>query len=310
MKKKYLNITILWLIILIMVEIITNREIIFDTISFSLNTWVKNIVPSLFPFFILSDFLINYHIVDYIPNLIKKGLRKLFNISDYGIIIFFLSMISGFPSNARNTKNLYQLGLISKEEASHILTFTHFSNPLFILGTLAIFFLHNKTYGIIILLSHYLGNIILGILIRKNNFYNQDNYIKKKNISQSFGKIFSHSIKSSIDTLLMILGTLTCFLVISTVIINRLNLDAYTAMLTKGILEITMGLKSLCMLDIPDIYKVIISSMFLSFGGLSVHMQVITELEDTGISVKGYLKGRIIHAVISGILAYLFFMFL
>ena len=50
---------------------------------------------------------------------------------------------------------------------SEFLIFSHFSNPLFILTTLAIFFFNNKDLGIILLVSHYLSNFILGLLFRK-----------------------------------------------------------------------------------------------------------------------------------------------
>ena len=86
------------------------------------------------------------------------------------ITILILSIISGFPSNARNTRTLYDKGVITLDEANHILIFSHFSNPLFILTTIAIFFFNNAKIGIILLISHYLSNLILGILFR-NYFY-------------------------------------------------------------------------------------------------------------------------------------------
>ena len=308
MKKISLNTIIILITSIILINVLLNRELIFNTISFSLNIWVKNIIPSLFPFFVLSDILINYGIIKYVPNCIKKTFSKLFNIKEDCLVIFLLSMLSGFPSNARNTKNMYQKGIITKEEAEHILIFTHFSNPLFILGTVAIFFLNNKTYGLIILISHYLSNIILGIILRNKSSYSPSNHYNTFSPNrQNFGIVLSKSIKSSIDTLLMILGTLTCFLIISTLIIHNLNLNNYNSTLIKGILEITMGLKDLSLLNINDIYKVVISSMFLSFGGLSVHMQVISELSDTDISYKPFIFGRFFHAIIAGLISIFLF---
>lgn len=308
MKKISLNTIIILLTSIILINVLLNRELIFNTISFSLNIWVKNIIPSLFPFFVLSDILINYGIIKYIPQCIKKAFSKLFNIKEDCFVIFLLSMLSGFPSNARNTKTMYQKGIITKKEAEHILIFTHFSNPLFILGTIAIFFLNNKTYGLIILISHYLGNIILGIILRNKSTYSPSNHYNTfPSNRQNFGIVLSKSIKSSIDTLLMILGTLTCFLILSTLIIHNLNLNNYNSTLIKGILEITMGLKDLSILNISDIYKVVISSMFLSFGGLSVHMQVISELSDTDISYKPFILGRFFHAIISGLISIFLF---
>ena len=72
----------------------------------------------------------------------------------------------------------------------------------------------------------------------------------------------------------------------------------------------TMGLKSISLLDINDIYKVVISTMFISFGGLAVHMQVISQIVDTDIKYKTFLVARIYHAIISGGISYLLFMIL
>lgn len=306
MKNKIINIIVIISCLIILIEIFLNKILIFNTISYSLNIWITSIIPSLFPLFILSDILINYNITNYIPKAIKKIFTKLFNVSDNIITIFFLSILSGFPSSARNIRMMYDKKIITDKEASHALIFTHFSNPLFILGTISVFFLKNNTLGIIILISHYIPNIILGITTRKlnkpiNNIYN----IKYNNLN--FSKIMINAIKNSIDTLLTILGTLSCFLVLSSIIINRINLDPYTGGILKGILEITMGLNSIANLNIPNIYKTIITSMLLSFGGLSIHMQVLSFLIDTNISYKKFFIARIYHSILSGILSYILY---
>jgi len=291
-----------------LLEIILNKILVSDTILYSIELWSTTILPSLFPFFILSDILIKYNITDYIPKWIKNIFYKLFKLSKYSLSIFFLSLISGFPSNARNTKQYYQNKLITKEEASNILAFTHFSNPIFILSTISVFFLHNALYGKIILISHYIGNIIIGLIFRnKNNYPTKINYTKDNIKSQNFSIVLTNAITSSIDTLLLIFGTLTCFLILSSLIINYINLPPYESSILKCILEITMGINSLSKLPINDIYKVIISTMAISFGGLSVHMQVISQISDTDISYIPFLIGRILHLTISGIISYILF---
>ena len=54
-------------------------------------------------------------------------------------------------------------------------------------------------------------------------------------------------------------------------------------MLIKGILEITIGIEALGKLGISMIYKVVIASCFLAFGGLSVHFQVMSQITDRDI---------------------------
>ena len=308
MKNKIFNSIIVLSLIVLTFEILFHKTLVFDTISYSLNIWVTNLIPSMFPFFVLSDILIQYHVTNYIPQSIKKTFTKLFRISEPSITVFFLSCLSGFPSNARNTRMLYEQNLLTAEEASQTLIFTHFSNPLFILSTIAVFFLHQEQYGYIILIAHYLGNIILGFLTRYSRTIRDTHYTPNSEKSQNFSTTFIQAIKNAINTLLLILGTLTSFLILASLLLKHLQISSYNATLIKGILEITMGLKSLSVLPISDCYKVVISTIFISFGGLSVHLQVLSQLVDTDISYRPFFIARIFHALISGVLSYFLFL--
>ena len=76
MKNKYKNLLIIIILLFIFFEILFNKLIIINTVMESLNIWVKAIIPSLFPFFVISDLLITYNFIDYIPNKIKKYIYK------------------------------------------------------------------------------------------------------------------------------------------------------------------------------------------------------------------------------------------
>ena len=308
MKTKYKNIIIIICSLFFLVNLIIYRNLVFDTVGFSLNIWITSLLPALFPFFIVSDILINYDVIKYFPKVIRNSIKYLFNVSDNGLVIILLSMLSGFPSNARNIKNMYLDKKITKEEGEHLLYFTHFSNPMFILGTIPLILNSNKISKYI-LISHYLANIILGICLRKYNRVNDSNNSNYKEDKHNFGLVLTTSIRKSLDSVLSILGTLTVFLIMSTLLINFFNLDNTSSLLIKSILELTSGLKELGSYNLLDKYLLIISSCILSVGGLSVHMQVINELVDTDISYKNYFIGRILQVVLSLGISYLISLF-
>lgn len=305
--KKYSNLIIVIVSFIILILIFLNKTLVSDTIILSFYIWFNTLVPSMFPMFVLSDILINYHFIDYIPKVIIRFIGKLFNISDAGVLVLLLSLISGFPTNAINIKSAYDMHLLSKDECEHLLLFNHFANPLFVLQTIGIFYLSNNRYGTIILISHILSNVVIGILFRMKNIPTKCNYISVNEKSQSFGNILSSSIRKSIDNLFMVCGSVTLFLILSTLISNIFNLNDYLSVMIKGILEMTMGLSSLAKLSINDIYKVIFSVMFISFGGLSIHLQVVSVLDDD-IGYKNYFIGRIYQVIISSFIALLIMM--
>lgn len=308
--KKYSNFFIVIFSSIMLFLVLMRKELVSSSIISSLSIWLNTLVPSMFPMFILSDILINYNFTYYIPKKIVSFFSKLFNVRPSLILVLFLSIISGFPSNARNIKLAYDQNMLSKKEAEHLLLFNHFANPLFVLGTIGTFFLNNNLYGIIILISHILSNFIIGIIFRKKCITTSTYSTTCESNCQSFGNVLSSSIKKSIDSLFMVAGTVTLFLILSTLIINIFSFNNVFSFLIQAILEMTMGLSSLAKLNISDIYKVVLSTMIISFGGLSVHLQVISMLDNTDIKYSNYLKGRIYQMFISGIISYLIMSFI
>ncbi len=303
--KKYSNFLIVFSSFIILLFIFIKRSIVTSTIILSLSLWLNTLVPSMFPMFILSDILINYNFIDYIPAKITTLLSKVFNLSKNAILVIFLSLISGFPSNARNIKSAYDKKIISLEEANHLLLFNHFANPLFVIQTVGSFFLQNTASGLIILFAHIVSNFIICFIFRKKNVPSRNNDTTIKNESQSFGNILSFSIKKSIDSLFMVAGIATLFLILSTLITNIFSLGSTASFFVKSILEMTMGLSSLSSLKLNVVIKTVLSTMIISFGGLSVHLQVISSLEKAEIKYHNYLKGRLYQVFISGLLSFI-----
>ena len=308
MREKLFDFIVILISLFVLLQLFIRKEIIYSSIIYALNLWVNNLIPSLFPFFIISDILINYNITNYIFDNFKQIIKKVFNISDGMLNIFILSMISGFPSNARNTRSLYDNGTININEANHILIFSHFANPAFILTTIAVYFFNNQKMGILLLVIHYLSNFILGFCFRFF-FQHNNNYTGKQVIPINFGNVFINAIKNAIDTCITICGVIVVFMLLSSIIINFFNLNGYTEMLIKGLFEITIGLEKLSNLGLNSNYKLIISSMILAFGGISVHVQVYSHLVGTKINYIYFFMGRMYQIVISFILSYILCLF-
>ena len=144
--KQIKSIIIIIIILLITLEVFKTPNDIINIVLNSINMFEKTIFPTLFIFFILGELLINYGFVELVSELLKP-LNRLFKINSKASFILIMSIISGFPSNAKYTKDLYLSGDLNTNEASKILMFSHFSNPLFILGSVSYIFLNNKKAG-------------------------------------------------------------------------------------------------------------------------------------------------------------------
>lgn len=298
MHKKYILLTFILIIFLLNINIVltsvTDASVIFYT----------KIFVSVFPFIILSNILIyfNYHL--FVNKIFKKPLNKLFNISSSSII-FILSILSSMPSNSIYTKNLLDNKLISTTEANKILTFTYFPSISFMIGTVGYKMFNNIKIGIIILLSNYIYNILIGIYLRKDkiNFTLENkNSINKA----SFFDMLSNTILNAFKTCAIILGNLIIFIVIINILNKYLNINDTLLSVLSGLLELTTGSNMLSLLDININFKISLTSLIINFSGLSILFQSKSILNDYNIDIKRILIIKLIFSIIISILLYIF----
>lgn len=306
--KKIINLIIMFLILYITLQVLIHSDAVVQSVIFSIDIFKNSVFPSLFPFLVLSSLLINYGFVELCAKLFKPIMNHLFKMNENAAFVFVMSLLSGFPSNSKYTKELYLKGILAEDEASKILMFTHFSNPLFILGTVGIF-LNNKKIALLVLFCHYITNVIIGLIFRRLT-PSKDSSVKFDRKPLSFGNALREATTNAINTLLLILGTITVFLVLSTIINKQFSLPPFIQTMISGLLEMTQGLKYTSLLNIDLRTKATLMTMFLSFGGLSVHMQVLSIISDTKIKYMPFFIARLIHMAISGVLVFLLYSFI
>lgn len=301
MKKKLMDFTFCLFCFISIIFIFKNNKEVANVILEAVNLFFKKVFVSLFPMFILNDILINLNIPYYFYLLFNKLFLKVFHTSGLGAYVFIMSLISGTPSNAYILKELVELEKLSIEEANHFLTFTYFSNPLFLTVMLSTIF--NARIVLKIILCHYIANIIIGILLRNKapKIVTNQKYTQNKSKSSII-----KSINKSISTLLMILGTICFYMLLTFIVTNLLPDNPLIKTLISGFLEITNGLNTITSLNIFIQIKEIIASAIISFGGLSIHTQIKAILENTNMDYSYFLKGRIMQSIISVILIMIF----
>lgn len=304
MKKKLYSFTIIITLLITIINIFLNSNTLNQTITFSSNLFLKNIMPSLFPMFIISSILVEIDIPKVLGNIFKKPMNILFKTKGEGAFIFFMSMITGFPSSAKYINDLLNKKQINTKDAQKILMFSFFSNPLFIVNTVGIMFLKSQKIGIMLLISHILGNIIIGIIFKNynqtknipNTKINNLKYLNTKINNTNLFKALITSIKTSIETLINIFGIITFFLIIINILFKTKNIITIPLI---GILEMTSGLKYLSLSNIDYNIKVLLSMFLISFGGFSVHFQIMSILHKKKVKYLPFLISRIIHGIIS-----------
>jgi len=316
--KKYFFTVILFIIIVFC--IVFPQDMINATKS-GLTLWSNIIVPSLFPFLILSELIQ----ISALPHLFEKCfapvMKSIFKLPGISAIAVFLGMTGGYPIGAKTTTDLLKNHSISQNAANHMITFVNNAGPLFILGAIGIGLYHSTTIGILLLLSHYLSALFTGILFR---FLHQTTDTEAPTTAVHFevirlsnlSRILTDAIKRSIQLIFIVGGFIIIFSILNSILektgilllLSKLlfpNIDIKTSYsILIGILEVTTGVNKIAFLQIPLLYKLIITSMLLGFAGFSVHLQTLSVISNTNIRISRYLSGKILQSIFSGIITY------
>ena len=291
-----------------------------------LTLWANSVIPSLFPFFVATELLSKTNIPYLLGILFNPLMKPLFNISGEGSFAVIMGWISGYPVGAKIACLFRKENILPKEECERLLSFTNNSGPLFIVGTVGVGLFGNIHIGVLLLLSHILGCITVGILFRfwkcsiKNKYNLCHNEKKYTDISISnLGGILGESIYNSISTILMIGGFIVIFSVLIS-ILNRCNIlngisyifnpicnfffipQKLIVPFLTGIIEVTNGISLISAINIKAIsINILLTSFLLGIGGISILLQVLSITSKTDLSIKPYIYGKILHGCFSAI---------
>ena len=259
---------------------IINKNAIIYSASEALNIWSKSLFPVLYPTLILSDVLLASGIINKIPKVLYNIYSCIFKTSPYGLFVFLVSVFSATPTNAKILKDLYDNKLIDKNSLSKILSQTIFFNPILILT-----FSNLKVFIIM-----WVSNILTSFILR-NKLVSNDTTLKDINFKFNINE----SIEKNMKTILNILGTLTLFLSLSSIIpIKNQILKTFIS----GILEITSGFSRI-KLYLTSPLNDIMMLIFVSLASFSIIMQIKSILKETKFDSKYFYVSRFITLILS-----------
>ncbi|WP_017753610.1 sporulation integral membrane protein YlbJ [Calidifontibacillus oryziterrae] len=302
-----------------------------------LDMWWNVVFPSLLPFFIVSELLIGYGVVKFIGVLLEPLMRPVFKVPGIGGFVWAMGMASGFPAGAKLTARLRQEKQLTAIEAERLVSFTNSSNPLFIFGAISVGFFNNPQVGLLLAISHYLGNLCVGVMMRfhgkndpeknfqtaKTTFSIKEAFIvlhkTRLKDRRPLGKLLGDAVISSIHTLLMIGGFIILFSVFNR-LLNIVNITEIAAIffsntlalfglstqlalpLISGLFEITLGSQLTSLSEGTDLFnKIIITSFILGFSGFSVQAQVASILAETDIRFQPFFIARLMQGFFAAI---------
>lgn len=247
---------------------------------------LNTVIPSLFPFLMLSALLLDASTGASMR--ILQPLGKLCRIPAGAEPLLIPAFLGGYPVGAGSIGTAYRSGQLHKADAERMLGFCNNCGPAFLFGMGSSIF--PKQWMIWALWGIHLTSAILASLLLPQGSCKefQASWQKKKNISDI--------LSSSLRVMAIICGWVVLFRVIIA-FLNRWVLwllPTQIQVILTGLLELTNG----CC-ELPRIIDVrrrfAVCSAMLSLGGVCIAMQTASVTE--GLSLKLYYRGKLIQTL-------------
>lgn len=275
------------------------------------------IVPSLFPFFVLSSLVVELGMSRYLGRILEPVMIPLFRVNGACATALALGIVGGYPVGARTAIQLYQSGQCSQTEAERLLAFCNNCGPAFILGVVGAGIFGSGQVGLILYLGHLTASLLVGLLFR---FYHPGDdprrgkgsrvQFQTTSIPAAFTKSVTGALQSTLNICAFILfftvairmltlsGLLTTLARTLSALFSPLGLNQLWAeRLLIGLLEMSSGVSSLTSGSITG--RLSMAAFMLGWAGVSVHCQVMAFLGNSGLSLRTYLVGKSLHGLLS-----------
>lgn len=286
-----------------------------------LTLWFQKMIPTLFPFMILSGIMVRMNLTEYFSVILSPLLKPLFRVDGQGAYCIIMGFLCGFPMGARVITDLYVRGKLSHKEAEYLLAFCNNIGPIYftgfvlpVLGIPASLPLLFAMYGI---------PLCYGIVLRRLPLFKEKASLpqmqsaglsegKRHESTSALSKDrktllsqLDDSIQSAIEGITRLGGYMVLF--------NLLNLfparcipagaPDWILPVCNVLLEITSGISRIGK-SMPILLLVL-----LPFGGFSCIAQTYSILKDTDLSIGRYCMHKcvltLLTAVFYGVLQFL-----
>lgn len=260
---------------------------------------LQTVVPSLFPFFAASSLLLQLGGIGRAQQLFAPFMVPLFHLPGSAAAPLLAGLCGGYPSGAKTTAELYEEGLLRREEAELCLGFTNNCGPAFFLSYIGTGVLGEERLGLWLYLIHAFSALLTGMLLCRMSGLRPcaAPLVPRKTEEKNFPRAFTAAVLSSFSAVLNICAFVVLFRAAAAILPTALGP-------LLGVFELISGAALLS----PGRTGFILAAALTGWGGLCVHCQTLSVIGS--LSPRWHWIGKALQGLLSGLLAALLYPFL
>lgn len=253
---------------------------------------LSTVIPSLFPFFVLTILLTGTLLGS--STGILRPLGRLWGLGHGAQALLIPALLGGYPAGAQAVALAWESGQLCKEDAQRLLPLCNQPGPAFLFGMVSLFFPQRRMIWAL------WAVVILSALLTAQLF--SCNKVSAQLISIPADKSVSGVLRSAMGTMASVCGWVVLFRVILAFFGRWFLwlLPVNGQVIVTGMLELSNGCILLEKITSPSLRFCVAAGM-LSFGGICVGMQTASVAK--ALSLKPYWLAKTVQTVWALVLA-------
>lgn len=291
------------LIVLLGVGLLVDAFLVADGVRRGLEVCGSVLIPALFPFMVLSCFLVGTDMARLLSIPLTPVTTRVFRLPAHLGATVLLSLIGGYPVGAKMVANLLDRGEIDEATARRMLCFCVNPSPSFLISAVGIGMLMVRRAGVVLLAGQILATLIIGAVVSWGQHVPK---IKKREWT-GYGGAFVPAVVDASSAMITMCAFAVLFSGLLSLLRGRglsdglaylLHLDpGLVNVFFTGLFEVTGG--SLVAAALGGEMAIIALSFCCSWGGLSVIFQVISCFQNKKPQFWPFVFSRIVHGFLS-----------
>ena len=289
--------------------LITASSQVIVCVSAGLRLCGELIVPSLFPFFVLSLLLGKLDFPETLGRRLSPLTERLFHVSGRGATALLIGLTGGYPMGVAYLAQLLERDELSGGEAQRLLGFCNNSGPAFLVGAIGAGVFGSVKAGLLLYGAHVLAALSAGILLRGGKTQENTRALPPAAPPAPFSRALSEAVRDAVPALLSVCG----FVILFTVFTGLLEANGFLELLGKilsglfplglqpiralllGFWELGSGVGALRGLPLSP-GSLALAAGLVGWGGISVLFQSLALLADLPVKTGQLVLGRVLSA--------------
>ena len=292
--------------------ILKNPDVAITYMNQGLLLCAKTVIPSLFPFMVLSELIVSGGIGNRMLRVLAAPFRRLFALPTAACRAVLLGWLCGSPIGARCTVLALSRGELTREEAERALAVSNNPSSAFLISAVGVSLWQNRRFGIAlyaaVLLSAAITGILLSIPHRKRN---QRHRLPREELflspPQTGAKLFSGAVRAASGNMLLVCA----YVVFFSTLVGTLQL-IFTSF---GVSE-TLAAPLFCLFELSGgvsrasalgntLHAALLCAFAAGWSGLSVHCQVLSVCDGATLSFRPYFRAKLLQSLLCTLLFFL-----